>query len=120
MACAGVLATGSVAATLLTIWILAQLPKHNPTTVAIISISIGAALIVAAVAIFFRRGSRNYALERADNPTRVQYAGPITAAFGALLGVVVSLCSAGAVALGVAVLLFLYPKPGCPWGSRHR
>jgi uncharacterized protein len=107
---AGVLATGSVPATVLTIWILARLPKHNPTTAAIISISIGAALIVAAVAIFFRRRIRNYALERADNLTRVQYAGPITAAFGALLGVVVSLCSVGAGALGVAVLFFLYPK----------
>jgi hypothetical protein len=30
--------------------------------------------------------------------------------FGALLGMVVSLCSVGAGALGVAVLFFLYPK----------
>jgi len=31
-------------------------------------------------------------------------------AFGALLGVLVSLCSVGAGALGVAVLFFLYPR----------
>lgn len=89
---------------------LAQLPKQSPTTAAIISISIGAALIVAAVAIFFRRRIRNYALARADDPARVQYAGPTTVAFGALLGVLVSLCSVGAGALGVAVLFFLYPR----------
>ena len=105
---AGVLATGSVPAAVITIWMLAQLPKQSPTTAAIISISIGAALIVAAVAIFFRRRIRSYALARADDPARVQYAGPITVAFGALLGVLVSLCSVGAGALGVAV--FLYPR----------
>jgi uncharacterized protein len=107
---AGVLATGSVPAAVLTIWLLAQLPKQSATTAAIISISIGVALIVAAMAIFFRRRIRNYALARADDPARVQYAGPITVAFGALLGVLVSLCSVGAGALGVAVLFFLYPR----------
>ena len=107
---AGVLATGSVPAAVFTIWLLAQLPKQSATTAAIISISIGATLIVAAVAIFFRRRIRNYALARADDPSRVRYAGPITVAFGALLGVLVSLCSVGAGALGVAVLFFLYPR----------
>jgi len=61
---AGVLATGSVPATVLTVWMLAQLPKQSPTTAAIISITIGAALIVAAVAIFFRQRIRSYALAR--------------------------------------------------------
>src|SRR5262249_31205946 len=36
--------------------------------------------------------------------------GPITVVFGAVLGVLVSLCSVGAGALGVAVLFFLYPR----------
>jgi uncharacterized protein len=107
---AAVLATGSVPASVLTIWMLSRLPKQSPTTTSIISISIGVALVVAAMAIFFRRGIRNFALARADNPTRTQYSGPITVVFGALLGVLVSLCSVGAGALGVAVLFFLYPK----------
>jgi uncharacterized membrane protein YfcA len=64
------------------------------------------ALIIAAVAIFFRRRIRDYALAR---PTRTRYSGPITVVFGAVLGVLVSLCSVGAGALGVAVLFFLYP-----------
>ena len=71
--------------------------------------SIGVVLIIAAVAIFFRRRIRDYALARADNPTRTRYSGPITVVFGVVLGVLVSVCSVGAGALGVAVLLFLYP-----------
>jgi uncharacterized protein len=101
---AGVLAIGSVPAAGITIWALALLPKQSPTTAAFISISIGASLIIAAIAIFFRRRIRGYALARADDPARVKYAGSITVVFGALLGVLVSLCSVGAGALGVAVL----------------
>jgi uncharacterized protein len=107
---AGLLAAGSVPATVLTIWVLSRMPKQSPTTAAIISMSIGVALIIAAVAIFFRRRIRDYALARADKPTRTRYSGPITVVFGALLGTVVSLCSVGAGALGVAVLFFLYPR----------
>jgi uncharacterized protein len=89
---------------------LSRLPKQSPTTTSIISISIGVVLIVAAMAIFFRRGIRNFALAHADNPTRTQYSGPIAVVFGGVLGVLVSLCSVGAGALGVAVLFFLYPR----------
>jgi uncharacterized membrane protein YfcA len=107
---AGVLAAGSLPATALTIWALSQLPQQSPTTATIISMSTGAALIVAAMAMFFRHRIRDYALARADNPRRSRYSGPITVVFGAMLGVLVSLCSVGAGALGVAVLFFLYPR----------
>jgi uncharacterized protein len=49
-------------------------------------------------------------MARADNPTRGRYSGPITVVLGAGLGVLVSLCSVGAGALGVTVLFFLYPR----------
>jgi uncharacterized membrane protein YfcA len=104
---AGVLAAGSVPATVLTIWVLSRMPKQSPTTATIISMSIGVTLIIAAVAIFLRGRIRDYALARADNPTRMRYTGTITVIFGAVLGVLVSLCSVGAGALGVAVLFFL-------------
>src|SRR6478672_6844865 len=107
---AGLLAAGSVPATVLTIWVLSRVPKQSPTTATIISMSMGVALIIAAVAIFLRGRIRDYALARAENPTRTRYSGPITVVFGAVLGVVVSLCSVGAGALGVAVLFFLYPR----------
>ena len=107
---AGLLAAGSVPTTVLTIWVLSRVPKQSPTTATIISMSMGVALIIAAVAIFLRGRIRDYALARADNPTRTRYSGPITVVFGAVLGVLVSLCSVGAGALGVAVLFFLYPR----------
>jgi uncharacterized membrane protein YfcA len=106
----GLLAAGSVPATVFTIWILSRVPKQSPTMAATISITIGAALIVAAVAIFFRRRIRDYALARADNLARTRYSGPITVVLGSVLGVLVSLCSVGAGALGVAILFFLYPR----------
>ena len=74
---AGLLAAGSVPATVLTIWVLSWAPKQSPTTAAIISMSIGVTLIVAAVAIFLRRRIRDYALARADDPSRTRYSGPI-------------------------------------------
>jgi len=105
------LAAGSVPTTVLTIWVLSRVPKQSPTTATIISMSMGVALIIAAVAIFLRGRIRDYALAHADNPTRTRYSGPpITVVFGAVLGVLVSLCSVGAGALGVAVLFFLYPR----------
>src|SRR4029077_13325730 len=74
---AGLLAAGSVPATVLTIWVLSRVPKQSPTTATIISMSMGVALIIAAVAIFLRGRIRDYALARADNPTRTRYSGPI-------------------------------------------
>ena len=76
-----------VPATVLTIWVLSRAPKQSPTTAAIISMSIGVTLIIAAVAIFLRRRIRDYALARADYPSRTRHAGPITVVFGAVLGV---------------------------------
>ena len=45
---AGLLAAGSVPATVLTIWVLSRVPKQSPTTATIISMSMGVALIIAA------------------------------------------------------------------------
>src|SRR5207247_10686247 len=51
---AGLLAAGSVPTTVLTIWVLSQVPKQSPTTATIISMSMGVALIITAVTIFLR------------------------------------------------------------------
>jgi uncharacterized protein len=59
---AGLLAAGSVPATVLTIWVLSRVPKQSPTTATIISVSMGVVLIIAAVAIFFRRRIRDLRL----------------------------------------------------------
>jgi uncharacterized protein len=107
---AALLATGSIPATVLTIWVLSSMPRHDPRAAGIISILAGVALIVASAAILFRQRIRRYALAHADDAVQTRYTAPITIALGALLGVLVPVSSVGAGALGVAVLLFLYPR----------
>jgi hypothetical protein len=61
------------------------MPREDPSTANTISIATGVAVIVAAVAIFFRDRIRDRALARADDPTPTRYSVPITVAVGALL-----------------------------------
>jgi uncharacterized protein len=107
---AALLAAGSIPATVVTMGVLSFMPKEDPSIAGIITISAGVALIAASAAIFLRRHIRNYALARAHDPARTRYTTPITIIFGALLGILVPVCSVGGGALGVAVLFFLYPR----------
>src|SRR5260370_11654883 len=50
---AGLFAAGSVPPTVLTLWVLSRGPKPSPTPAPIISIAMGGALIITALAIFF-------------------------------------------------------------------
>lgn len=106
----GLLASGSIPASLLTIWALSFLPKQSPTITHIISVSLGAALLLTALAIIFRQKLQSYALSHAEDRTHTRFQAPITVATGVLLGILVTVSSVGAGALGVAVLFFLYPK----------
>ncbi|MFZ2853942.1 MAG: sulfite exporter TauE/SafE family protein [Rhodocyclaceae bacterium] len=106
----GLLASGSLPAAMLTIWALSHLPKQSPAVTHIISSSLGVALLLTACAIVFRKNIQKYALSHADDSAHTRLQAPITVAVGALLGVVVTISSVGAGALGVAVLFFLYPR----------
>lgn len=106
----GRLALGSIPAAALTIWVLAQLPKGSNAIGSIISNGLGFALLLTAVAILFGRRLRDYAAGHEASPLRQCCLGKITVAVGALLGVLVTISSVGAGALGVAALFFLYPK----------
>ena len=53
---------------------------------------------------------QRYALSHADDSAHTKLQAPITVAVGVLLGILVTISSVGAGALGVAVLFFLYPK----------
>ncbi|MBS1189350.1 MAG: hypothetical protein H6R10_1142 [Rhodocyclaceae bacterium] len=105
----GRLALGSIPAAALTIWILSRLPKGGETLSHIISSGLGGALLLTATALFFGRRLREYAAQRADSSLRQRHLGKITVLVGAILGVLVTLSSVGAGALGVAALFFLYP-----------
>src|SRR3984885_1950632 len=105
----GRLAAGSVPATILTLFVLARIEKQVGSANHIITLVLGVALIVTAIAILFRRMILDFFAKRAGapNPRRVTF---FTVFLGAVLGVLVSLSSGGAGAIGVTVLLILYPE----------
>jgi uncharacterized membrane protein YfcA len=106
----GLLALGSIPAASLTIWALSYLPKRSDEVTHIISISLGVALLLTACAIIFRKNLQHHALSHAEDAAHTKLRAPITVLVGAILGVLVSISSVGAGALGVAVLFYLYPK----------
>jgi uncharacterized membrane protein YfcA len=76
----------------------------------ILSISLGIALLLTALAIVFRQKLQRYALSHAGDRTHTRFQSPTTVGVGVILGILVTVSSVGAGALGVAVLFFLYPK----------
>jgi len=106
----GLLASGSIPASILTIWALSFLPKQSPAVTHIISVSLGIALLLTACAIIFRQNLQRYALTHAEDSAHTRYQAHVTVAIGVLLGILVTVSSVGAGALGVAALFFLYPK----------
>ena len=102
------LAAGSIPATAITIYILSHLPKQSAAATGVISVSLGIALLLTAAAIIFRKHIIAYAQQH-DGSFIQRHLGPVTVAVGATLGVLVSISSVGAGALGVAALFFLYP-----------
>ena len=104
------LAAGSIPAAALTVLVLSQLPKGSTAISHIISHGLGFALMLTAIAILFGRKLREYASQQEESPLRQRYLGKITVLVGVILGVLVTISSVGAGALGVAALFFLYPK----------
>ncbi|HEX3667191.1 MAG TPA: sulfite exporter TauE/SafE family protein [Rhizomicrobium sp.] len=104
----GWLAAGSVPAAAATLLILAHAGAQNSSTNHVITFVLGIALLATAVAILFRRVILGYFARRgAPDPRRTRIA---TVVLGLILGALVSLSSVGAGAIGVTVLLVLYPS----------
>ena len=104
------LATGSIPAAALTILALSYLPRQSAATSQLISVSLGVALLLTAAAIIFRQQLQRQALAHADDVAHTRFRAPVTIAAGALLGVLVTVSSVGAGALGAAILFYLYPR----------
>jgi uncharacterized membrane protein YfcA len=102
------LAAGSVPATALTLLALAHGGKALDAGHGVITTVLGFALIMTAAAILFRRIILAYFARHVGqmDPRRTTL---FTILLGAVLGVLVSLSSVGAGAIGVTVLLVLYP-----------
>ena len=103
------LAMGSVPAAVITLVILSHQEKHTGPVQTLITMTLGWALIATAVAILFRKALVNFFTARTKGlePGQTIW---MTILLGAILGILVSLTSVGAGALGMTVLLILYPK----------
>jgi uncharacterized membrane protein YfcA len=103
------LAAGSVPATAVTLLAMAYYGKQLGSVHGVITTVLGVALILTAAAIFFRNSIVAYFAKRAGpaNPRRTTW---LTILLGAVLGALVSLSSVGAGALGMTVLLVVYPR----------
>jgi uncharacterized protein len=105
------LAAGSVPAALMALYGLSMVDRRSYTVAATISYSLGWALLVTAVVLIFRGPLIDlvgrWRQDRATSPALVASG---TVAFGALLGLLVTITSVGAGALGVTVLILLYPR----------
>lgn len=103
------LASGSVPATALTLYAISHLGATADYGHALITRVLGIALLLTATAIFFRRRLQTHFAPRVREMSQRETT-VATIALGAVLGVLVSLSSVGAGAIGVTVLLVLYPK----------
>lgn len=103
------LATGSIPATAATILFLGYIGVKGHAQHSLISTVLGIALLLTAISLVFRR----YILERVAPVMEAmteQRRAMLTVLLGAFLGVFVSISSVGAGAIGVTVLLTLYPR----------
>ena len=101
----GLLAMGSLPAAVTTVWILHEFFGTLGSS-KIITTTLGAALLLTAGALLLH--SRLHRLSRANRDGRAHH--PLfTVLTGVALGVLVSVSSVGAGALGVTALFFLYP-----------
>ncbi|HTZ69028.1 MAG TPA: sulfite exporter TauE/SafE family protein [Acetobacteraceae bacterium] len=103
------LALGSVPTTALTLFALSHFNSHSKEVTSTIKFVLGVALLLTALSIFFRRRVAEWVATRFGEPSD-STARTLTIVSGAVLGVLVSLSSVGAGALGVTALIMLYPR----------
>lgn len=106
---AGRLAAGSVPATMLALALLAVLPPASATTRLIVSTTLGAMLVLTALAIVLRARLVAWAQSRPRGGWLDHHRGAATVATGAFIGFAVTLSSVGAGAVGVTALVLLFP-----------
>lgn len=105
----GLLASGSVPASLVVIGLLAHFGRASATFSALITVVLGFALILTAAVLFLHRWLL------ADLAVRLEgfngrNSTVLTVSLGVILGVLVSISSVGAGAIGGAALVLLFPK----------
>ncbi|MBL8483363.1 MAG: sulfite exporter TauE/SafE family protein [Rhodocyclaceae bacterium] len=105
----GRLAAGSVPAAALTLWWLSAHAKAGHASGSVMTGALGVALVLTAVAIVFRARLQAFAQRPRIAAWREAHTATATVVVGAVLGVLVTVSSVGAGALGTAALVFLFP-----------
>jgi uncharacterized membrane protein YfcA len=105
----GRLAAGSVPATALTLIVLSRLDLRGAAANHLITMVLSAALFTTAAALIFRARLLAIYEARVGN-IEERHTAFLTVAVGVVLGVLVSVSSVGAGAIGVTALVMLYPR----------
>ena len=105
----GLMALGSAPTAALMIFILRYVGPFGAAASSLITLLLGCALLLTALAMVLRSQIRAYA-ERRVGAISPRTRDLLTVLTGVVLGVFVSLSSVGAGALGVTALVFLYPE----------
>ncbi|MBV8473009.1 MAG: sulfite exporter TauE/SafE family protein [Hyphomicrobiales bacterium] len=105
----GLLALGSVPAAALTLIALSYFGRDTKSVGEVITTVLGFALLLTAATLIFRKWMLARVAATVERLNERQIAG-LTVLLGVTLGVLVSISSVGAGAIGVTALLMLYPK----------
>src|SRR5208282_636232 len=105
----GLLALGSLPATVIVILSLAHFGAASPAASKLISITLAVALLTSATLLFLKQRILSAATRRSPDFGLKTSAG-LTIATGFVVGALVALSSVGAGALGAVALAFLYPR----------
>lgn len=103
------LASGSVPATVITLLVISNFAVTSPASGRIISTVLGIMLLLTAVSLVFRQRFLSLMGPTLDRLSPRQ-SRQLTVITGVILGVLVTLTSVGAGAMGVTALLMLYPR----------
>ncbi|HSR01162.1 MAG TPA: sulfite exporter TauE/SafE family protein [Methylophilaceae bacterium] len=104
----GLLALGSVPASISTTLFLGYMDISSDSAVSTIKLWLGIALMLTALSVIFR--SQLASFSKTGHWVKPKLAPALTIILGIILGFLVTLTSVGAGALGVTALLILYPK----------
>ncbi len=105
------LAAGSLPASAVTLFVLGHwFPNGLGDASRLISLALGVALVLTAVALLLRSKIQKWSLAHHGGERSPQLTAGLTLLTGIVLGILVSISSVGAGALGVTVLFFLYPR----------
>ena len=114
----GQVASGSIPASLITLYVLHRLGPANPSTQTLMTTTLGVTLLLTAFATLYKvlhgkAAPASIAADLLGRATRARHwAQPVL--FGAVIGSLVTITSVGAGAIGVIVLMLLYPALPLP------